>query len=77
MPDLVERVVEKVRQLPFDQQREVLDFAEFLQRKQLQVIDDDLENIWLTSAATSPSLAFLQDEAEDVYGPQDGKPYTP
>ena len=76
MPDLVERVLEKVRPLPFDQQREVLDFTEFLQLKQLQIIDDDLESAWLVSAVKSPSLAFCQDEAEDVYSLEDGKPYN-
>jgi hypothetical protein len=37
---------------------------------------DDLdERVWLRAAAASPSFAFLADPAEDVYSPQDGKPF--
>ena len=33
------------------------------------------EDEWLRAAASSPSFAFLRDEAEDVYSPTDGKPF--
>jgi hypothetical protein len=76
MTDLVERVAEKVRQLPSPQQQEVLNFVEFLQHKHVQT-DEIPEDSWLAVAAKSPVLTFLHNEAEDIYGPQDGKPYTP
>jgi Protein of unknown function (DUF2281) len=76
MTDLVERVAEKVRQLPSPQQQEVLNFVEFLQHKHVQT-DEISEDHWLAVAAKSPALEFLHNEAEDIYGSQDGKPYTP
>jgi Protein of unknown function (DUF2281) len=76
MTDLIEKVAEKVRQLPSTQQQEVLNFVEFLQHKHFQT-DKITEDGWLAVASKSPALEFLHDEAEDVYGFQDGKPYTP
>ena len=37
---------------------------------------DEDEHAWLAAAATSPSLAFLNDAAEDVYSPDDGRPFA-
>ena len=73
MTDLVERVTEKVRQLPSNQQQEVLNFVEFLEQKQTDTMSEEQ---WLEVAIKSPALEFLHDEAEDIYGLQDGKPYT-
>ena len=33
------------------------------------------ERAWLAAAATSPSLAFLADPAEDLYTLADGRPF--
>jgi Protein of unknown function (DUF2281) len=76
MTDLIERVAEKVRQLPSTQQQEVLNFVEFLQHKHIQT-GEITEDSWLAVASKSPALEFLYDEAEDVYDSKDGKPYTP
>ena len=74
MAHLVERVAESVRQLPSRQQQEVLNFIEFLQHKHVRT-DEILEDNWLAGVAKNPALAFLQDEAEDIYGLEDGKPF--
>ena len=37
--------------------------------------DADSETAWLRAAASSDSLAFLADPAEDIYTPQDGAPF--
>ena len=37
--------------------------------------DEPNEIEWLRAAAASPAFAFLNDEAEDVYSPTDGKPF--
>jgi hypothetical protein len=38
--------------------------------------DDSDERAWLAAAATSPSLAFLEDSAEDLYTSADGRPFV-
>jgi hypothetical protein len=37
--------------------------------------DDIDEGTWLRAAATNPAFDFLDDPAEDVYSPNDGKPF--
>jgi hypothetical protein len=36
---------------------------------------DFTEEEWLTAAARNPAFGFLEDPAEDLYGPEDGKPF--
>ena len=38
--------------------------------------DDISDTIWMYANTTNPSLQFLQDEGEDIYSPNDGKPLT-
>jgi hypothetical protein len=71
MPDIAERVAEKVRQLPASQQEDVLKFVEFLEHyDDADISDGD----WKKFMANSPALAFLKDE-EEIYTLADGVPY--
>lgn len=73
MPDIAERVAERVRQLPALQQQRVLKFVESLQ---LDYDDSEItDEEWLKLAAKNPALAFLYDDEEDIYTPEDGEPY--
>ena len=36
---------------------------------------DDHETTWLRVASQSPSFSFLNDAAENAYGPTDGQPF--
>jgi hypothetical protein len=73
MPNIAERVAEKVRHLPTSQQVDILKFVEFLE----QYDDSDiLEDDWKRFMVNSPALAFLKDE-EDIYTLEDGVPYKP
>jgi hypothetical protein len=75
MPDIAERVAEKVRQLSSSQQEDVLKFVESLQ---LTYDDSEItDREWLIMAAKNPAFAFLHDEEEDVYTVEDGKPHIP
>jgi hypothetical protein len=75
MPDIAERVAEKVRQLPTAQQQEVLDFVE---RLHLTYDDSEItDKEWLAMAARNPAFASLYDSEEDVYTIEDGKPHMP
>lgn len=33
------------------------------------------ERAWLRAAATNPAFDFLDDPVEDIYGPEDGRPF--
>jgi hypothetical protein len=33
------------------------------------------ETDWVTFLAANPAFEFLKDEAEDIYGPDDGRPF--
>jgi hypothetical protein len=74
MPDIAERVAEKVRQLPSSQQEDVLKFVERLHigYESSEITDRE----WLLMAAKNPAFAFLYDDEEDIYTPEDGEPYT-
>jgi hypothetical protein len=37
--------------------------------------NDPDESEWLRYAAANPAFDFLEDPAEDIYSPTDGKPY--
>ena len=75
MPEIAERVAEKVRQLPTAQQREVLNFVEFLK---LRYDDSDIsDEQWLVMLSRNPAFASLYDEEEDIYTIEDGEPYVP
>ncbi|MBI2889431.1 MAG: antitoxin family protein [Nitrospirae bacterium] len=37
--------------------------------------DDPSEYAWLRGAASNSAFDFLNDPAEDIYGPADGKPF--
>ena len=39
------------------------------------ITDEPSEAEWLRAAASSPAFDFLNDPAEDVYSPTDGKPF--
>ena len=40
--------------------------------------DRDVDEIeWLRAAAANPAFEFLNEEAEDIYKPTDGKPFPP
>jgi len=34
------------------------------------------ETDWVTFLAANPAFEFLKDEAEDIYGPDDGRPFS-
>jgi hypothetical protein len=75
MPDIAERVAEKVRQLPQSYQREVLHYVEFLE---LKYDDSDIsDGEWLKILSKNPAFASLHDPEEDIYTIEDGKPYIP
>ena len=45
----------------------------------MQAIEDDDEiddNLWLKTIALNPVFDFLNDEAEDIYSVNDGKPFS-
>jgi hypothetical protein len=75
MPDIAERVAEKVRQLPPSQQEDVLKFVERLHLSYDSSEITDKE--WLAMAAKNPAFAFLYDDEEDVYTIEDGRPHIP
>lgn len=39
--------------------------------------EDIDEREWLRAAAANPAFEFLNDQAEDIYKPTDGKPFQP
>lgn len=39
------------------------------------LIEDIDEAMWLYAAARNPAFASLHDSAEDIYSPDDGKPF--
>ena len=41
----------------------------------LSAEDDIDEATWLRTAAKNPAFDFLHDPAEDIYSPDDGKPF--
>jgi hypothetical protein len=75
MPDIAERVAEKVRQLPVSQQQQVLSFVErlHLDYDSSEITDEE----WLAMAARNPAFASLHDDEEDIYTTNDGKPHVP
>jgi len=38
--------------------------------------DDTDEREWLRFLAANPAFDFLRDEREDIYGPDDGRPFS-
>ncbi len=38
--------------------------------------DDPTEEEWLKAAASNPVFDFLKDPEEDIYSPDDGKPFA-
>jgi hypothetical protein len=36
---------------------------------------DQEEQEWLEAAAANPAFSFLHDPAEDIYSPEDGRPF--
>lgn len=46
------------------------------QRALVTLLDDEPDEAeWLAGASQSPAYAFLNDPAEDIYSPTDGKKY--
>ncbi len=39
------------------------------------LLDEGDEKEWLNAAAKNPAFDFLKDPAEDIYSPDDGKPF--
>jgi hypothetical protein len=73
---IIEQTNQLLAELAEEQAAEVLDFAAFLrQRQQVRAAADDalLTEQMQEHVLTSPTFAFLHDEAEDVYSAADVK----
>ena len=73
---IIEQTSRLLAELAEEQAAEVLDFATFLQQRQQQRALADaalLTQQIATHVLTSPTFAFLHDEAEDVYSLADVK----
>lgn len=76
MSDAVkEQILAQLAGLSEDQQRRVLDFARSLAASP-DGEETDEEREWLWAAATNPAFGFLKDAEEDVYSPDDGRPFV-